>query len=156
MWTGTGYYTGGFQDVNFKDDGTKMYLISYADDRIRQYTLSTGFDVSTTSSSYSSFYMGSQDGLPAGMTFSNNGTRLFVTGDGNNSIYEYSLSTAYEITTASHVGTTSVASQTATPESIAFNNAGTKMYVVEKTNHTILEYDTVSYTHLTLPTNREV
>ena len=26
--TGTGYYTGGFQDVNFNDDGTKMYLIS--------------------------------------------------------------------------------------------------------------------------------
>ena len=141
VWTGTGYYTGGFQDVNFNDDGTKMYLISYADDRIRQYTLSTGFDVSTTSSSYSSFYMGSQDGLPAGMTFSNNGTRLFVTGDGNNSIFEYSLSTAYEITTASHVGTTSVASQTTTPESIAFNNAGTKMYVVEKTNHNVLEYD---------------
>ncbi len=133
--------TAGYQDINFNDDGTKMYTISWGDDRIRQYTLSTGFDVSTASSSYSSFYMGSQDSLPNGMTFTNNGSRLFVAGDNSNSLIEYSLSTAYDITTATHVGTTSVASQTTAPESIAFNNAGTKMYVIEKVNHNVLEYD---------------
>ena len=34
--------------VTFNPDGTKMYVVGINDDTIRQYTLSTGFDLSST------------------------------------------------------------------------------------------------------------
>jgi DNA-binding beta-propeller fold protein YncE len=67
------------QDVKFNNDGTKMFVVDDGSNAIREYTLSTGYDISTAS--YDSFFsVSSQDTSPRGLAFNNDGTKMFVAG----------------------------------------------------------------------------
>ena len=55
---------------------------------------------------------------------------MYVIGQCGDDINEYSLTTAFDVSTASYVQNFSVLSQDTTPSGIAFNNDGTKMYMV--------------------------
>lgn len=90
----------GFRGLFFKPDGTKMYLQEYAND-IKQFSLSTAWDVSTAS--YDSVvYDIDGAGISAnqGIFFKADGTKLFTIGL-NNEIRSHTLSTAWDLTTAS-------------------------------------------------------
>ena len=89
-------------DVDFSGDGTSMYVMDNGTDTLYQYTLSTAFDVSTASYASKSFDVSSQDNNPTGFTFNNDGTKLYVSGVGSNNTFQYDLSTAYDISTASY------------------------------------------------------
>ena len=65
---------------------------------------------------------------------------MFVVGNGGDEINEYSLSTAFNISTASYVQNFSVQSQALSTQGITFNNDGTKMYVVDQTDADVNEY----------------
>lgn len=84
----------------FSDDGTKMYC---KDDNaeINQYTLSTAWDVSTASFD-SKTYTPSEDNNLKGMAFGDSGTKLYTWPDGSDTCYQYNLSTAWDISTASY------------------------------------------------------
>tara|TARA_R110000850_G_scaffold81817_3_gene175840 strand:- start:5246 stop:7180 length:1935 start_codon:yes stop_codon:yes gene_type:complete len=125
----------------FNSDGTKMYLgggtVFY------QYSLSTAFDLSTTSYDSVSFSVSSQDSDAPDLTFNNDGTKMYVVGTSNDNVYQYSLSTAFDLSTASYDSVSfSVGSQDAAPPALAFSNDGTKMYIVGNTNDTIYQYST--------------
>lgn len=130
--------------LTFNSDGTKMYLgggtVFY------QYSLSTAFDLSTTSYDSVSFSVSSQESSDApDLTFNNDGTKMYVVGATNDSVYQYSLSTAFDLSTASYDSVSfSVASQDAAPNSLAFSNDGSKMYVVGNINDTVYQYSTGS------------
>ena len=47
--------------------------------------------------------MNSQESFPQGMTFNNDGTKMYVIGSNGDEINEYSLTIAFDISTASHV-----------------------------------------------------
>ena len=53
---------------------------------------------------------------------------MYVLGDAGNEVNEYSLSTAFDISTASYVTQKSVAE--INPSGMSFNNDGTKMFVI--------------------------
>ena len=78
---------------------------------------------------------------PQGMAFSNDGTKMFVVGFAIRNIDEYTLSTAFDASTAAFVDFTSVAFQDVTPTGMAFSNDGTKMFVVGFAGKDINEYD---------------
>jgi hypothetical protein len=67
-----------------------------------------------------------QDSQPRGITFNNDGTRLYEIGDDQNLIYESSLTTPFDISTATFQQ--SISSQDSTPREITFNNDGTRLY----------------------------
>ncbi len=70
------------KDVAFNSDGTKMFVIdNYADD-ITEYTLSTGFDVSTATY-VDEFSISDQSTAAYGLTFNNDGTKMYITVYGN-------------------------------------------------------------------------
>jgi len=125
--------------IAFNNDGTKMFVTGYAGDDVNEYTLSTGFDVSTASF-VDSFSVSTQDLIPKGLAFNNNGTKMFVVGDHGNDVNEYALSTGFDVSTASFVDSFSVASQETAPSGIAFNNDGTKMFVVGRDGSDVNEY----------------
>ncbi len=58
----------------FNTDGTKMFVVGYTGQDVNEYTLSTGFDVSTASF-VDSFDVKSQDTSPSGLAFNTDGTR---------------------------------------------------------------------------------
>ena len=128
--------------ITFKPDGTKMYMVGTSSDSVYQYSLSTAFDVSTASYDSVSFSVTGQDTNPSSLVFNNDGTKMYILGDSSDSVYQYSLSTAFDLSTASYDSVSfSVASQvTINLKSIALSNDGTKMYVFSSFSDTIYQY----------------
>ncbi len=123
----------------FSNDGTKMFVLSFADSVVYQYTLTTPFDVSTAVSS-SFFSAASQDSILIGLAFSADGTRMFVAGSHNDKVYQYALTAAFDVGTATFVDSFSVRSQDGTPRGLAFSADGARMFVVGDDNDNINEY----------------
>jgi len=129
------------EDIVFKPDGTKMYIIGRTGDDIGQYSLSTAYDISTASFDSVSLSVSSQDTFPTGLRFSSDGTKLFVLGDTNNTIYQYGLTTAWDLSTASYASKSfSVASQDTAPNSLAFNSSGTKLFIIGRSTRDAFQY----------------
>ena len=125
----------------FNDDGTSMYIIGYTDDRVEQYTLSTAYDLSTASYASKSFLVSSQEATARAVTFNNNGTSMYIVGTTNDTVYQYTLSTAFDVSTASYASKSfSVATQAAGPTSVIFNSSGTKMYIGNTIDENIYQY----------------
>ncbi|QSL99531.1 hypothetical protein CRP13_gp43 [Roseobacter phage CRP-13] len=127
--------------VYLSSDGYHLFYIGGVTDTIRRHDLSTAFDISTTGSQVSSFSIGSQDTEPGQVWFKPDGTKMYMAGYENNSVYQYSLSTAWDLTTASYDSVSfSVASQVTLVVGMAFNDDGTKMYVCCTTNNAAYQY----------------
>jgi DNA-binding beta-propeller fold protein YncE len=134
-------------DIAFSSDGTKMYVVDNNTRVVYQYALSTAWDLSTAS--YASLSYTSGDSLPEGLAFNSDGTKLFVSNRSSNFVRLYNLSTAFDISTASAGISFSVSAQSSSPEGIAFNNDGTKMFIVASGTNTAYQYSTstTSYTN---------
>ena len=77
-------------DIIFNNDGTKMYVIGTSGDDVNEYSLATAFDISTASFAGNSerFSIAAQDQTPSGLTFNNDGTKMFMSGNANHRINE--------------------------------------------------------------------
>ena len=127
--------------INFKSDGTKMYVGGYGTDTIYQYSLSTAWDISTASYDSVSFSLSSQDTTPYDVIFKSDRTKIYVVGGQNDNVYQYSLSTAWDLSTASYDSVSfDVSSQDTTPTGLAFSSDYTKMYVGGATNDSVFQY----------------
>ena len=128
-------------DASFNSNGTKFYYLDFTTESIFQYSLSTAYDISTISYDSVSFSVTSQEGSPRSFTFNSDGTKFYMIGSDNDTIYQYSMSTAYDLSTASYANKSfSVNSEETTPLSVVFNNDGTKLYMVGVDNDTIFQY----------------
>ena len=125
--------------ITFNNDGTKMFVTGAAGVDVNEYTLTTGFDVST-SSFVDAFSVAAQEISPTGITFNNDGTKMFVTGSIGDDVNEYTLTTGFDVSTAVFRDAFSVAAQENDPRDIAFNNDGTKMFVVGFAGQDVNEY----------------
>jgi len=126
--------------IAFNTDGTKMFIVGTNNDAIYEYTLGTAFNVSTASYSGNNFSVASQENLPQSIVFNTDGTKMFIVGTTNDTVYEYTLSTAFSVSTAAYSGNSfSVATQETAPAELAFNNDGTKLFIVGS-SRTINEY----------------
>ena len=142
----------------FSNDGTKMFVVGVTRDfeqesidsvlsgnttdfaptssgktwAVGEYTLSDAFDVSTAS--YVDSIPVSEHGdhsLLMGLTFSNDGTKMFVVGAFTNDIYTYTLSTAFDLSTASYADASSILFFGADLKDIAFSNDGTQLFIID-------------------------
>jgi sugar lactone lactonase YvrE len=127
--------------ISFNADGTKMFILGDTNDTVFQYSLTTGFDLSSASYDSVSFSVSSQNTGAHGIDFSSDGTKMFISGDSNDTVYQYTLSTGFDLTTASYDSVSfSVATQDKFPESIRFNPDGTKMFMVGRDTDAIYQY----------------
>lgn len=128
-------------DVCFNTDGTKMFIIGSANDTVYQYTLSTGWDVSTASYASKSFSVTTQESSPSGLAFNIDGTKMYVIGTSSDKVFQYTLSTGWDVSTASYASKyCSTSSQESTGQGLAFNTDGTKMYITGNSNDTVYQY----------------
>ncbi len=65
---------------------------------------------------------------------------MFVLGDAGDDVNEYTLSTAFDVSTASFVDSFSVAAQETNPVGLAFSADGTKMFISGFANDSVNEY----------------
>lgn len=120
-------------DIAFSSDGTKMYTLGDTGNGIDEWALSTAWDVTTAS--WTAFTStSSQDTIPNAFFFKPDGTRLWVLGDTNDRIYEYDLSTAWDITTLTYNNNNSTLSGGAAnsqlnPEAMTWSSDGLSIIV---------------------------
>ncbi len=135
-----------YYGFTFNNDGTKMYALKSANTNsvVIEFILSTAYDISTaTENQTKNIYV---DGslIATQVVFNNDGTKMFIVNHGNQKEIDYwSLTTAFDISTATHDGAFSISGQEARANSVAFNNDGTRMFVVGAGNmsqHRIHEY----------------
>lgn len=125
----------------FKSDGTKMYIIGRSTDDVREFDLTTAWDISTASFGRD-FYVGGQENSPYGVTFNDSGTKMYVEGSSTDTVYEYDLSTAWDVSTASYNSVSfSVSSYDGFPMQMVFGDSGTKFYFMGLSGDEINEFD---------------
>jgi len=137
-WTVTNIGEISARGLAFKEDGSKIYVLGTAERRIYTLNLSINWDLATASiasTATNSFFIGTQfsETNPQDLFFKPDGTKLFVVAGGNDMIYEYNLSTAWDVTTAGIAATTSTRTLTADeydPRAIGFSTDGTNMYIL--------------------------
>ena len=111
---------------------------------------SASYDLSIASY-VQSFSVSAQESNPYYVFFKPDGLRMYVVGSIGDDINEYSLSTAWDVSTASYVRLFSVATQDTLPRGLFFKPDGTKMYVVGGTGDAVYEYDVGALATMTLP-----
>jgi DNA-binding beta-propeller fold protein YncE len=131
------------RDVAFNDDGTKMFIIGESNDKIYQYSLSSAWDISSASYDTVEFSVFSQDNNPVGIVFNPDGTKFWIYGFLNQSVFEYSLSSPWDLSTASYSSVSfSTAGQLAGGLGLTFSSGGDKMYVSANIDDTVYQYST--------------
>ena len=131
--------------IYFRPDGTYYYVIGNNRDSVDQYSLSTAWDISTSTNDNVNFSVAAQDDQPQSVFFNPDGTKCYVLGadQSTDAVYEYSLSTAWDLSTASYSNISfSVASQETAATGITFKSDGSKMYLSGYINDTIFQYST--------------
>ena len=125
----------------FKPDGTKLYVLGYTNKSFYQFSLSTPWDISTASSDSVSFSFNSQDDNPVSASFGDNGTKMIMVGLTQDTIFQYALSTAYDISTASYSSISyDPTTQVTGPSHLAYNADGTKLFVSSYSSSIIYQY----------------
>jgi len=135
--------------VVFNPDGTKMFISGMSQNKVMEFDLTTGFDVSTaTINSNECSHLG-KDGNVVDLRLNSNGTKLFLVGYDNKIILEYSLSTAYNVSTCSYENTF-FSGDGLKPRSMAFNTNGTKLFIYDQTgDYSVKQYSLNSAYNLT-------
>ena len=142
------------QGLSFKPDGTKMYVLGSTGDAVNEYNLGSAWNVSTASYNQN-FSVSAQETIPTGLFFKPDGTKMYVLGVIGTAIYEYNLSSAWDISSALYNQNFNISAQEAGPTDLFFKPDGTKMYVIGSSLDNVNEYDlsfawdvsTASYLH---------
>ena len=143
--------------VSFNPNGTRMYVTGTSGNRIMQYTLTTPFDISTSTlleGSICNFSAVANDGL--NINFNSDGTKVFLTdtSSGVEDIEIFSLTTAYDVSTCVSEGNKDLGITEL--RDIEFSNDGYKLFIFDKGgnggNHSILQYSLLSPFDLSNPT----
>lgn len=124
----------------FGDSGAKMYVVGGS--TVYQYTLSTPWDLSSASYASISESFAAQDASVESVFFKSDGTKCYVLGGASDTVYQYSLGTAWNVSTSSYDSVSlSVTAQDNAPLGLFFGDSGAKMFVVGTTGNKVLQYD---------------
>ena len=124
------------KSFTFNDDGSRMFIAENA--TIRAYDLSITYDVSSAVSAetYETTY-----GVITGLVFNFDGSRIFTTAQDNDSVNEYAMPTAYNITDSVYIGSFLIDENNENnPKGVGFNSDGTKMFALGFKNKQVYEY----------------
>ncbi len=97
--------------------------------------------VSSATYSGKSKFVGDEDTIPRNAAFSSDGTKMYIMGEANDTVYQYILSVAWDVDTAAYSGKSKyVGNEDTMPRNVVFSPDGTKMYIVGHTNDIVYQY----------------
>mgnify|MGYP000373653260 CR=1 FL=1 len=123
--------------VEISDDGTVMFVIGTG--RVHQYDLNTPWDVSTAAFTASTSVT-AQDGFLQGLAVNDDASKLYIWGGNNDDVYEYSLSTPWDVTTLQYEQNFD-APEVLSAFDIDFTPDGKVLIIVDTNNEQLFIYD---------------
>lgn len=132
--SGTLKYSG----MDWNNDGSEFYVINYTDSVFQQYSVTTNYVVGTSPTLVGSYT--SPTTVMMGVHFSPDGTKFWGIGYSAKTVYEFTLSTAWDITSVSGYNTF-VVSSTGSPTDVRWNEIGTQMILVDQNTDDFLVYE---------------
>ncbi len=128
-------------NLAFKDDGTKCYVLNNGNDVIYQFSLGTAWDVSGTFTYDSvSLTVSTQEATPHGIFIGNNGADLYAQGSTGDNIVRYTMSTAWDLSTATFTSE-STGTGDGAPAGLFFRDNGAVVYIAAYIAGTIRAYN---------------
>jgi hypothetical protein len=135
-----GSQEGAATGLAFNTDGTKMYIVG-GNSTVYQYTVASGFNLSSVSYDSVSFSVSSQETTVRSVRFNTDGTSMYIIGTATDSIFQYTLSSGFNLATASYASKSfAFTSQTSDVRDAVFNDTGSKMFMLDGTNDKIQQY----------------
>ena len=133
------------QDLVIADSGTKAYVLGTQNDVIRHFTLGAGdadpYDI-TSWSLANAVDITSTDNSPTGFDIKADGTKVWIVGTQNDSIYQFTMSTPFDISTIGSLVTYDMTADGITnPTGISVSADGTRIYVLDQAGDDITRYD---------------
>ena len=127
--------------ITWKPDGTTFYMTNFSGDDVHQISVATNWDVTSTTTLVNTFAVNTEELVPMDVRFkTDDGTKMFVIGTSGDGIDTYTLSTGWDISTASHTSFDSLSAQNTLPRGLDFSPDGTKMVVAGETDDELLYY----------------
>jgi DNA-binding beta-propeller fold protein YncE len=125
-------------DISFNSDGTSMYVLGGDyNTRIYQYSLGAAWNTRSCTH-YSTCSVSNEESIPHGMFFKPDGTKLYVLGTGSDNIYQYALSTAWLLGSATYDEKYFyVGSSENSPTALFFKPDGSKVFFLGQQNKTV-------------------
>ena len=126
----------------FGDSG-KMLYVATSDagvEGIWAFYLRVPYDPLSGACTGQFFECSAQSTLPSGLFFNSAGTKMFVQEYTNSIIYQYTLSTAWDVTTASYDSVSFDPTQVTNAWGLTFRPDGTKFYVCDTVSGLIYQY----------------
>ena len=140
-----GVSIGGAAAVQFGDNGNKLFALLNYPDLVMEYALSTPYDISTASFT-TSFNFKTATGADnlLEMQFNSSGTKLLMTDNQNDRLYQIDLSTGFDLNTAAYNNNFINFSTIDTiPQALKFNDDDSKLYVAGGQNNKIYTFELV-------------
>ena len=121
--------------IDFKPDGLKMYILKMnpgnaAERKIEQYSLSSAWDVSTATPD-SVTYLITESASMTNVRFSADGDKMYLPDSSQDSVRQYSLSSAWDVSTASYDFQQNVGGIGGTPRDTFFTPTGDQMFLLD-------------------------
>lgn len=138
-YTGT---TGNNRDLFFDDSGTRLFVISDATERVTQFALTTPWDIMSLTYNGLQFNLTSPgEATHKAIVISSDGTKYFVLGNSTDSVFQYEMTTAWDITQSVYSNKSFyVGGSETTPEAIAITPDGRTLLVGGTTSDSIYEF----------------
>lgn len=126
--------------VEWGNGGAKLYTVGVENNYVYEYDASTAYDV-TSLTFVQSYNVTGQTSAPHDVTFNETGDRMFVSSTLGDGVYQYSLSTAWDVSTASFDQSTDISGSVSQARGVEWGAAGDKVFFADFGNENIAEYD---------------
>jgi hypothetical protein len=125
----------------FIDNTNGFYLLATGSTpNVYKYVFTTAYKVDTLS--YIELLDVSAEEIDVTSLFVKaDGTKIYIVGTDSQSVHQYDLSTAWNLSTASYVASKDISTEDTLPQGLFFKPDGTKMYMLGQQNTKIYEYN---------------
>lgn len=114
--------------VAFKTDGSRYFLSSDDEDRVQEFDLTNAWDIDGGATYNGATGFSNRDTRITSAQFSSDGTKMVLYGATNDMLYYFTLSTAWDVSTASYSTASSVLAGGG--DTMAMKPDGTKFYLI--------------------------
>lgn len=129
------------------DSGDHVYIVGTSSDQVHQYSVSTAYDLTSTFAFVGSFSFSAQTGSAQAIRFNAAGTAMFIASGAN--IFEYTLSTGWDVTSASYTATHDFSAIVTDIRGFDFGDSGNRLFIADQDTDRLDQYELASAYTLT-------